>query len=549
MSANNKANNTTGQRSAKQSKQRKPRRMRNPQPSKKPKNKNTRLLGLPQLSRSEEVKIRKTLTQVVHKMLDPAQFPENPDFLIPRLTNARPITHRMVPWSKKLAITDFDESIGMAARFVPDPDQMLQLLEPPRAGNSAKDNYEQLQITKSFPNNGVLFFDHDLTLDRGSIIAVDAVVEGQSGFVWSENNKVLKAGTKAYLCGPFSPGSQWNFPFTNNTNFAIDLLAEVYTVTKSQDGTYAVNNASRAHVGPTAQTPGVSVLNELDAGDWFNFVAAANDPSCAGFIIRITLSSPEDTLGFNLSTSFINLQWDPLDKPIFGAAHNWVTYSLWSLLGVKGDTLKAEWDNSEQCAVTHLSANLHNFTANLNLTGSFAAAQLPRNHKTLLDNTPNAILQNIISLPSRNMKAPEDFREGAHLVWVWEELIDVEMISHDLRRTLETSSTATRHPSMIISVVCDGAISGTPSVTISGFINLEWITESITIPPSIPPNDVVLFMHCYTREIAQRQLFMKNGNHFKTLKKYATDIVTSPLFRRVVTEVGQIGLEAFLTLV
>lgn len=281
-------------------------------------------------------------------------------------------------------------------------------------------------------------------------------------------------------------------------------------------------------------------------------------------MVGFTLSFRSELSGASSGDSTIpnhgnqySLIWplDPPNKPVFGSAYTWIAQSLWDIKGAPSTSLKAEWDSANVVSVTGCDMNLANFSANMNLNGSVFGAIIKDASSEDPPGNPNVLHKFIddLNADAYRMKKPMKANDGTHSVLPLSEHDCAFLPTNFFRRLDRQSESVNYRPYFVVAAICDAPITpGTkPTFEVSGTIHLEWRTNSLLMTPRKPPTNLAFFnqvRHQLMLDEEYGTLWTHNPDHFSKFKSFAKKIVGSDLFKTVLRDAAEVGIETLATM-
>lgn len=462
-----------------------------------------------------------------------------------------PVLQRLLPFTKVLTSSYFDEQHGLAFSLRPNPYRTLEIVQPPLAGNKGKDTWESIQIATHYANPTSFCFDHDITCIRGSISASTHVVTGLPPLQhYAASTSEFKDGNKIYASGPSTFPSIPAFSVNNVATYDVNYNVEIFKISQSANGPLEVaESCDTAFVLGSGGTQVAAVGN--NAAAWMNAMAL---PDTYGFAIVITVSSGHGDSnvtsgnGSSVSISLSGASENAVDQPTFGSSYTYEIHEIWDLIGPQSRGLQVELTLADQIAVTGYSLLLSNYTAPLNKAGRVMGAQVPTNHTVGLPLAPAARLESLTTFPTSvyKMTEPMLLDNGCH----YSNVATPVEAAFLARSAYENFRQATHNkPYAAVAVDGKGAFNdGTnPNLQLRGALNVEWRSTSMTLPPRIPPRNIGMFGDVLAQCLSQLpsgSLWGENPKHFDKIKKTASKIVKNPLFKTVIRDIALVGVES-----
>lgn len=476
----------------------------------------------------------------------------NKDYLYPR-HDGDPTCSKLIPWVTRIPLNQIDATGRTSFKIHPDPDRLVEFINPPTAGNSPKDPQEVLAIDTHMANPTYFFNDKDLTMITGNVVSEHAGsdVKGLDvGVYYSGTDKTFKPGVKYYRTGPFVAQLPWEALVHNKGNADLTVVCEIILILR--------NNEGGLEAGTTASVTQIVAPGQLGTGQFAPWGQMQNDSGAANVVgfantFRCSVAGQEDTIA-NHQNEF-GIIWPfpagPGASPIFNDSYTWISKSLWDIKGTSTNSLRAEWETANTVAVTGCDFNVANVTADLNLNGDLLGAVIRRFTSRDPPADPGALYSFIDGLPldGTRMKDPIKTNKGVHSVLPLSDedcqLLPISVFSKLSRQT----TAANARPFFVVSIICDSPITpGTkPALSLSGTIHLEWRTSSILCNPNRPPTNVALFNQIRHQEMMNSDngsIWSENPEHIKNLKKLAKNIVSSKMFKTVLRDVAVVGIES-----
>jgi len=440
-----------------------------------------------------------------------------------------------------------------AIRIYPDPDRMIEHVEPPITVNRPKDDSEIMEIDTHVDNNTIFYFDKQITLDKGDLNSHTpslAVTNFPGALYYSDTDKSFKNGIKMYNTGPFVAGEPWTPYIENKTTKELQIVAQLY-VAQNVDGRLV----STAPVALTVILAHDQISLVPFSTNWSLFQDKAEEPSTVGWFMtfKAALTSGNDSSIVHSKSRF-GIVWPALvaDRSNFDGAYTWVRKSLWDLKGPASSSLQSEWNGASQVSVTGFDFNVKNVTTQLNLNGDINAGIIMRGTEFEPSPDPLLLYNQISSLPQTayRLGSPLAAKTGVHCTFPIDD-VTAEFRSADAFRALGASKYDL--PYGVIAIVCDGPITpeSKPSLTIHGRIHLEWRTESILPMLRTPSANIGLFTQVLNQLKMAGEcgyIWTENPSHLKKIRDFAVNIVTSKPFKTVLRDVALVGLESVASL-
>lgn len=463
----------------------------------------------------------------------------------------------MVPWTLRLPFINIDETGKTAYKVRPDPDRLVEFIAPPEAGNRPKDPEEVLTVATHMQNPTLFYFDKDLTMITGSIVAekAGAAVEGlDPGVYYSDNDKAFKTGFKIYKTGPFVAGDPWEIKVNNNDTRQLEVVATLTIITKNPEG-----GLQAGAYTTTSLVLAAKALSTAGFNSWGGIQAASEQNDVVGFTLSFLVLYPGDVDSSVISNhgDVFGIIWPtvPADRPVFGQAYTWVAKSLWEIKGAPAASLRAEWDNANSVAVTGCSMNCANVSAVMNLNGDIFGTIIKPSSSSDPPANPSLLFEfiNGLNVDAFRMQEPIKADTGVHCVLPLTDK-DCAFLPVDTFRKLDRqSNTVNYRPYIVVAVIADNPVvaSTKPALTLSGVIHLEWRTNSMLCTPRRPPTNLAFFNQIRSQlmlDLEVGRLWTHNPDHFKKLKKFAHKIVTSNTFKTILRDASEVGIAALTTM-
>lgn len=477
------------------------------------------------------------------------------DYLHPREDGAMTCS-KLVKWTTKLPLVNIDSKGSTSYIVRPNPDRLVEFVNPPQAGNKPKDSQESLTIQSHMENPNIFYFDHDLTMTTGSITAEKAggLIQGAPpGSYYSETDKALKAGIKIYRTGPFVANLAWSASFKNNSTKEMTVKPALHIISSTAEGGMVVTYTSTFTMVVAQSQTGV-----LNFPNWGTFASKSEDDSVIGFALTFESTLSGDSQGDSTISNHANvysLVW-PIDTvPVFGQAYTWASQTLWDIKGTSAASLKAEWDNANVVSVTGCDMNLANFSANMNLNGSIFGTIVkdathsdpPSNPLLLYDYIDDVVYD------AYRMEKPITADDGVHSVLPLSDK-DCAFAPTSLYKKFERQADSGNfRPYFVVSVICDSPVTvgSKPSLELSGTIHLEWRTSSILCSARRPATNIGFFNQVKHQMMLHSEigkLWTHNPDHLAKFKAFGKKIVNSKMFRTVLRDAAEVGIESLASL-
>jgi len=397
-------------------------------------------------------------------------------------------------------------------------------------------------------------FDHDITLQQGSLLASNHVVKNfPVTSHYSTGTKEFKEGNKIYPCGPSTFQTEPAVVVSNPATYDVNHEVLFYAILKDGgNGGLVVGSSASTTQFTVGHGQDVEILVSQAFGQ---FQAEMAGPDAYGFAVVDVVSVPNGesitTTGMTMSIKLGNGNPDRL--PIFGAAYTIQPSSIFDLIGPAADVLKLELERCTDLAVTGYGLLVTNYSAPINKAGRIIGAEYNSNHTEGLVLEPDARIATLSNLPKSvyRMHRPATLDRGIHF-----STILTRDLAEFVPRSLYTDipgTTSFLRPYAAVAIDGKGAFNEgvVPSLQLVGWLNVEWRTTSITIPPNVPPANIGWFMDVLfsaMKSLPAGSLWGENPDHLKKIKRLAAAIVGSPRFKTVLRDIGTVGLESFAAL-
>lgn len=219
------------------------------------------------------------------------------------------------------------------------------------------------------------------------------------------------------------------------------------------------------------------------------------------------------------------------------------TYSLFDLIGYDKhgvSALEQQYRTANRHCVTGFSCCVTNTTADIYKGGSIAAAQLPGDSLIDLPDRPEQIKSFLASRNDGKVYTGM-LKRGAHYSYIPEKVQDLFFVREGSDDDLENF-----HLPFGVMAWEAAPIDGnnTLSILITIKMNVELITTDLSVSKFQPSQDLAQVHEIVTMLMQGHNPMSENPDHMAKVKKIAKNVVTHPMFKKVVGDLARAGMKA-----